>query len=182
MKPVEKIIDLWQACDRRKRLQAGYLIVALLVIAVAWSALNSRVRQLEKKYHAREAVLQELLPLKVAYRAARSTSDSLKGRIASLRPDDSPGKLIEETGIKGKSVKIVPLKGEERGQFIEDAADVRIDGLTINEAINLLYRLEKGSRPLVMKKCAIRMRFDDPSRCDLTLVVALLKPAPGRKE
>ena len=108
------------------------------------------------------------------------SSDQLNGRIASLRPDDSPAKIIEDTGIKGKSVKIVPIKGEERSGFIEDAADIRIEGLTLNEAVNLLYRLEKGSRPLVIKKYNLRVRFDDPSRCDLSLIQALLKPAPGQ--
>jgi len=142
--------------------------------------LSAKVQQLEKKRRARETVFKELLPLKVAYLSARSSSDQLRGRMASLRPDDSPAKIIEETGIKGKSVKIVPLKGEERPGFTEDAADVRIEGVTVNEAINLLYRLEKGNRPLVIKKSNLRIRFDDPSRSDLTLVLALLKPAPGQ--
>jgi general secretion pathway protein M len=57
---------------------------------------------------------------------------------------------------------------------------VRIDGLTANEAINLIYRLEKGIRPLSVKKANLRVRFDDPSRFDLALTVALLKPAPGQ--
>jgi general secretion pathway protein M len=144
--------------------------------------LSAKVVELEKKRTAREMVLQELLPLKVAYLSARQSSDQLRGRMASLRPDDSPAKIIEETGIKGKSVKIVPLKGEDRPGFIEDAADIRIEGLTVNEAVNLLYRLEKGSRPLVIKKSNLRVRFDDPSRSDLTLVLALLKPAPGQSK
>ena len=73
----------------------------------------------------------------------------------------------------------MPLKSEDRPGFTEDAADIRIEGVTLNEAINLLYRLEKGSRPLVIKKSNVRVRFDDPSRSDLTLILALLKPAPG---
>lgn len=170
----------WQDLDNRSRLRAGYALIVLLAAAVGWSALNARVQALEKKRSAREAVLKELLPLKVAYQSARQSSEQLRGRIASLRPDDSPAKIIEDTGIKGKSIKIVPLKGDERSGFIEDAADIRIDGVTLNEAINLLYRLEKGSRPLVIKKCNLRVRFDDPSRCDLALVLALLKPAPGQ--
>jgi general secretion pathway protein M len=142
--------------------------------------LSAKVQELEKKRTSREAVLKELLPLKLTYLSARLSSDQLRSRMASLRPDDSPAKIIEDTGIKGKSVKIVPLKGEDRPGFIEDAADVRIEGITLNEAINLLYRLEKGSRPLVIKKSNLRVRFDDPTSSDLTLVLALLKPAPGQ--
>ena len=180
MKLLEMVRDMWQDLDSRMRLWIGYALIALLAAAVGWSALSAKVDALEKKRTAREAVLKDLLPLKAAYQSARQASDQLSGRIASLRPDDSPAKIIEDTGIKGKSVKIVPLKGEERSGFTEDAADIRIEGLTLNEAVNLLYRLEKGSRPLVIKKYNLRTRFDDPSRCDLTLVMALLRPAPGQ--
>lgn len=180
MRPLEIIRDSWQNLDGRTRLRIGYVLIALLAAAVGWSALDVKVRALEKKRAARETVLKELMPLKIAYMSARRSSDQLSGRIAALRPDDSPAKIIEETGIKGKTVKIVPLKGEERSGFIEDAADVRVEGITINEAVNLLYRLEKGSRPLVIKKSNLRVRFDDPSRADLSLVLALLRPAPGQ--
>jgi general secretion pathway protein M len=180
MRPLEIIRERWQNLDGRTRLWVGYALIALLAAAIGWSALSAKVQALEKKRSARETVLKELMPLKVAYLSARQSSDQLKVRIASLRPDDSPAKIIEDTGIKGKSVKIVPLKGEERSGFTEDAADIRIEGLTLNEAVNLLYRLEKGSRPLVIKKYNLRVRFDDPSRCDLSLILALLRPAPGQ--
>lgn len=180
MRFLEIIRDMWEGLDGRTRLWCGYALILLLAAAVGWSALSSKVEALEKKRAARETVLKDLLPLKAAYLSARRSSDQLNGRIASLRPDDSPAKIIEDTGIKGKSVKIVPLKGEDRIGFIEDAADIRIEGLTLNEAVNLLYRLEKGNRPLVFKKYNLRVRFDDPSRCDLSLIMALLRPAPGQ--
>ena len=180
MRLLEILRDRWQSLDGRTRLWCGYALILLLAAAVGWSALSAHIVALEKKRAARETVLKELLPLKAAYLSARRSSDQLAGRLASLRPDDSPAKIIEDTGIKGKAVKIVPLKGEERSGIVEDAADIRIDGLTLNEAVNLLYILEKGSRPLVIKKCNVRVRFDDPSRCDLTLILALLKPAPGQ--
>ena len=179
MRPLELIRDTWQGLDSRTRLWCGYALIALLAAAVGWSTLNDRVQALEKKRAARETVLKELLPLKMQYMSARQSSDQLNGRVASLRPDDSPAKIIEDIGIKGKSVKIVPLKGEERSGFTEDAADIRIEGITVNEAVNLLYRLEKGSRPLIIKKSNLRVRFDDPTRCDLSLILALLRPAPG---
>lgn len=178
MKLPEQIRTFWGDLDQRTRLRAGYVLIFLLLAALGWSTLAGRVAVLEQKRKARENVLKELLPLKVAYRSARQSSDLLAGRMASLRPDDSPARIIEEIGIKGRGVKISPLKGEERNGISEDAADVRVEGLTFNEAVNLIYRLEKGNRPLVIRKCNLRVRFDDPSRCDLAMILALLKPAP----
>ncbi len=180
MRFIEILRERWQDLDPRTRLWSGYALIVLLAAAIGWSALNTRVQASEKKRAARETMLKELMPLKVAYQAARQSSNMLSGRVASLKPDDSLAKIIEDTGIKGKSVKIAPLKGEERGGFMEDAADIRIDGLTFNEAINLLYRLEKGSRPLVIKKSNLKVRYDDPTRYDLSLILALIRPAPSQ--
>lgn len=179
MKILTELLDRWRTLDSRTRLWSGYGLIAVLVISLLWSALAGQTAALERRRTSREAVLKELLTLKVAYRTAKMTADQLQGRLASVRPDDSPAKVIDEIGIKGKGVKITPVKGEEHTGYTEDAAEVRIDGLTFNEALNLVYRLEKGNRPVVVKKTNLRVRFDDPSRCDLALTVALLKPAPG---
>ena len=174
------IIEAWRDLDHRSRLWCGYALIALLAVALGWTALAAKTSELERKRAAREAVLKEILPLKAAYRSAKMIADQQTGRMATLRPDDSLAKIIEEIGIKGKGVKIAPLKGEERNGVIEDTADVRIEGLTANETVNLVYRLEKGSRPISLKKTNLRVRFDDPSRFDLALTVALLKPVPGQ--
>jgi general secretion pathway protein M len=173
------LVDMWRDLDVRSRLWCGYALIALLAVTLGWSALAAATAGLERKRAAREAVLKELLPLKVAYQSAKMTYDQQAGKMATLRPDDSLARIIEEIGIKGKGVKIAPLKAEEHNGVIDDSADVRIEGLTANETVNLVYRLEKGSRPIVIKKANLRVRFDDPSRFDLAMTIALLKPAPG---
>jgi general secretion pathway protein M len=182
MRLLSRTKDVWHDLDRLTRLWAGYVLIALLAFALAWSALAAKTAAIEQKRTARETVLKELLPLKVSYRSAKMSSDQLLGRMAAMRADDTPAKIIEEVGIRGKGIKIVPVKGEEKNGTLEDTAEVRIDGVTANEAVNLIYRLEKGSRPLTIKKTNLRVRFDDPSRFDLALTLALLKPAPGSKK
>jgi general secretion pathway protein M len=173
------LVAAWRDLDRRSRLRCGYALIVLLAVVTGWSFLAARTSGLERKRAAREAVLKELMPLRAAYRSAKSVADQQAGKMAAVRPDDSLARIIEETGIKGKGVKIAPLKGEERNGSLEELADVRIEGLTANEAVNLIYRLEKGSRPVSLKKANLKVRFDDPSRFDLAMTAALIKPAPG---
>jgi general secretion pathway protein M len=180
MRSPADLFEVWRDLDSRSRLWCGYGLISLLAVALGWSALTVRTAGLERKRAAREAVLKELLPLKADYRSAKMASEQQAGKMATLRPDDSLARIIEEIGIKGKGVKIVPLKGEEHNGALEDVADVRIEGLTANEAVNLIYRLEKGSRPISLKKINLRVRFDDPSLLDLAMTSALLKPAPGQ--
>lgn len=178
MTAFDRIRDAYNAMDSQARLRWGYVIIAILAFAVALSAVHDRITLLEKKRIQRETDLVDMMGLKQRITEARSLSQRLANRLSATRPDDTPAKIVEETGIKGKSIRITPVKGEERGGFMEEAAEVKIEGLTANEAVNLLHRLEKGTRPVVIKKAIMRTRFDDPARLDLTLTVALLRQAP----
>ncbi|HEX8961006.1 MAG TPA: hypothetical protein VF775_05490 [Geobacteraceae bacterium] len=182
MKQLDLLIENYRAMDSTTRLRWGIGIAVLLILALLYSAANARVASLMKKRTAREADVAEMLVLKSRYQEASAGAQMLANRMAASRPDDSPAKIIDEIGIKGKGSQIKQVKGEERNGYVEDAAEVKLDGLSANEAVNLLYRLERGTKPLVVKKALIKTRFDDPAKLDLTLTVALLKPAPqGRK-
>jgi general secretion pathway protein M len=178
MRYLDLLREQYGNMDRRARIRWGIGISLVLLFLILFTTANERIAALEKKRKAREADLVEMMALKHRYLSAKMTSQQFAGRLASTQADDSPAKIIEEIGIKGKSSRITPLKGEERGAFVEDAAEVKIEGLSANEAVNLLYRLEKGGRPVIVKKANLKTRFDDPSRLDLTLTIAILKAAP----
>jgi general secretion pathway protein M len=174
----ERFIEMEPAA----RLKAGYFIAALLLMAMVYSALHDRIARLEKKRVSRETDLAEMMLLKQRHREVSAGAQKLANRLSAVKADDSVAKLLEEIGIKGKSSQIKPLKGEDRPGMIEDAAEVRIEGLSANETVNLLHRLEKGAKPVVVKKANIKTRYDDPAKLDLTLNVAILKPAPQEKK
>jgi general secretion pathway protein M len=169
--------ERYHRLESRDRLRVGIGIALLLFLAILFSTANARIGLLKKKLAAREADIAEMLALKQRYLEASSVARKLANRLSATRADDSPAKIVDEIGIKGKGSQIRPLKGEERGGFLEDTAEVKIDGVTANEAVNLLFRLEKGPRPVVIKKALLKTRFDDPARLDLTLTIALLKAA-----
>jgi len=173
------IAEAFQAMDSRTRTRLGMILAALLLVAVALSAVNARIGALEKKRRAREADLTELMKLKLRYQEASAGSQRIANRLQAVRPDDSPAKVIEEIGIKGRNSQVKPVKGSDLPGYVEDAAEVKLEGLTANEMANLIYKLEKGVRPVTVKKAAIKQRFEDPSKLDVTLTIALIKPAPA---
>jgi general secretion pathway protein M len=175
----EEIIATFQALDSRTRQRIGMLLAAVLIVAIALSAANSRISALERKRVARESDLAEMMRLKLRYQSANAGAQRLSNRLLATKADDSPAKIIEEIGIKGRGSQIKPVKGEDIPGYAEDAAEVKIEGLSANEAANLIYRLEKGVRPVTVKKALIKQRFDDPSKVDIALTVALIKPAPA---
>jgi general secretion pathway protein M len=182
MRHLAPFIERLKNLDRRTRLLLGAGLSFLLLVAIILSAANDRIAALTRKRASRESDLVQMMTLKQRYLSAKAMSLRFSNRLVSTRADDSPAKIIEEIGIKGKSSRITPLKGEQRGEFVEDAAEVKLEALTANEAVNLIYRLESGTRPVIIKKAFIKTRFDDPSRLDLTIAIALLKPAPTGRQ
>ena len=177
----QEMISVLQGMDSATRQRVGVAIAILLAIVVALSAANSRISALERKRAAREADIAEMMRLKVRYQEANLGAQRLANRLLATKPDDSPAKIVEEIGIKGRASQIKPVKGDDIPGYVEDAAELRMEGLSANEAVNLIYRLEKGARPVTVKKALIKQRFDDPSKLDLTLTIALIKPAPAGK-
>ena len=178
MNPFATLRNRYEELNETTRLRAGIALAVLLGLALLYSAAGNQLTRLQQRRVAREQTLADVMILKQRYLEANSLAQRLTNRLATTRPDDSPAKLFEEIGIKGKNSQIRPVKGEDRPGAVEDAAEIKVEGLTANEAVNLLHRLEKGTKPVVIKKALIKTRFDDPSRLDLTLTVALLKPAP----
>jgi general secretion pathway protein M len=163
--------------NERQRLQVMIAVALFLALAILYSFANDRLGRLGKRRVARETTLTEMLSLKLRYREAQTGAQRLTNRLATVKADDTPAKLLDEIGIKGKNLQVRSLPAAEGASGREEVAEVRIDGLTANEAINLLYRLEKGAKPVTIRKTVIKTRFDDPSRLDLTLTIALLKQA-----
>jgi len=182
MKYFDCLREWYEAADRDSRLRIGVGIALLLLLLVVLTTANQRISALEKKRRAREAQLVEMMELQRRYRAAKISYQRFTGRLAASAGGDSPGKIIESIGIKGTSGRVTPLKNEQRGEFVEDAAEVSMEGLTANEAVNLVYRLEKGEKPVLVKKARFKTRFDDPSRLDVTLDIALLKPVQQERK
>lgn len=179
MSYLDRVKDAYGRLDQTERLRLGIAVAALLALAILYSAANDQVKRLVGKRHSREAALAEMMVLRQRFREANAGAQKLANRLSATRPDDTPARLIDEIGIKGKGSQIRPVKGDERPGMVEDAADVKLEGLTANETVNLLHRLEKGAKPVIVKKGLIRTRFDDPSKLDLSLTLALLKPAPS---
>ncbi|GFO59817.1 type II secretion system protein GspM [Geomonas silvestris] len=176
---LSEVSEAFQNLDSRTRTRLGVLLAALLLIIIGLSTVNARITALEKKRRARETDLTELMKLRQRFREASAGSQRVSNRLQAVRPDDSPAKVIEEIGIKGRNSQVKPVKGADLPGFVEDAAEVKLEGLSANEATNLIYRLEKGTRPITVKKAAIKQRFEDPSKLDVTLTIALIKPAPA---
>lgn len=152
-------------------------ITGVLVVVLAAALLERHLSRLSRVRDSRSQTLQELLLLRRQHQLAAAAAQQLAGRVAAVAPGETPASLIEQSGlVAAGSMRSTPLPPREHGSLLAEGAEVTITGLTLNDTVNLLYRLEYGQKPLLIKKGGLRSRYNDPARLDLTIQIYLLRP------
>ncbi len=178
MSAIKELMEKFGSLEEKTRKILLVAIASVMALAVALSAINSHLSTLARKKLSREQTLKEMMVLRQRHQEATADAQRLSGRISAVAPADTPATIIEQSGIAPKgSIQSKPLPRQDRGNMVEEGAEITISGLSLNEAVNLLYRLEHGTKPLSVKKGIIRSRFNDPAKLDLTIQVSLFKPS-----
>lgn len=168
--------------EDNRRLVIG-LILSLLILVLTFGLLQRHLSLLDKRKIAREQTLTELLSLRQQYQEAAVDANRVKNRLALVTPEDSPATILEHIGIIAKTgIQSKPLARQEKNGLLEEGAEITLSGLSLNELVNLLFRIEQGAKPLVIKKLLTRTHFNEPSKLDVTLTLTLYRAAQQLQE
>lgn len=162
--------------DLRRLLVIACCLVVVLI--TAYVMIFGHLKKLETSKIAREQTLTEMMILKQRHKEAAIASARLTNRIAAVTSEDTPALLIEQSGISIRGgIQSKPLPRSEQNGLIEDGAEITLNGLTANELVNLLHRLEQHQKPVILRHFNAKTNFDDPARIDLIISLALLRAA-----
>lgn len=176
MSTTSTITKMFAELDETTRRFVVFLAAGVLLAIIGFAAFQQYLARLDKQRISREKALAELLVLRVRHQEALAESSRIKNRLMLVTAEDSPAALIEQIGIAARSgIQVKALPRQEQQGLLEDSAEVTISGLTSNDLVNLLYRLEQHPKPIVVKNILARTRFNDPAKLDLTTTVALYR-------
>jgi uncharacterized coiled-coil DUF342 family protein len=83
--------------------------------------------------------------------------------------------VFSSTGLKDK-VKTVKATGKrESKDGSEEEADVYIEKVTMNETVNIFYRIENAPMVLTIKKATVKKAFENPELLNISLSLSFLK-------
>ncbi len=80
--------------------------------------------------------------------------------------------LADEQGVRDRLVSLRPHQGSTQGEFREESVEIKLERLTLEQLVRLLYGLERGKAALQVKNMRLKTRFDDRSRFDATVFVS----------
>jgi len=179
-------IDILPTLLRRYRQDKVFRRKALIVLALAvlyvlllpnllWEqSVRREQAALKKKYNEFSVLAREYQSLQVSISAIERKKALTK--TASIA--QAIGDISRSLGVTGK-VKSIKGTGTRKtpNQMSEESAEIQIEGLTINEMVKLLYKIENAPLILAMKTVVIKKAFENPELLDVTMTVSLFTQA-----
>ena len=160
--------------DRRAVAIAGIVLlfvgcIILFEIALSLKRQNNILRTRQK----------EMLLLSQEYTGLKNVVGSVEARKSLTKVEgivQAVDEIFKSMGLqqKVKSVKTTGVK--EKKYSSEEEADVSVEKVTMNEMVNILYRMENAPMILSVRRTSIRTSFENPSLLNITMTVALIKP------
>ena len=152
---------------------AGLIIVLLLFLSGMHQLSLSK-----KELAMLKGQRNELLLLKDEYLSLKQRIDSVEGRKSQSGPQgivQAVDEVFQSMGLKDKIKTLKSTGKKEIKDGFEEDADLTIEKVTMNEMVNILYRIENAPMVLTMKKVAIKKSFENPELMNISLDLSFLK-------
>jgi general secretion pathway protein M len=153
---------------------SAVLISFLILSALGIKMLSSQTKELHQLQEQRKemAVLRdEFLSLqqKIQTVENRKNLTNVQGVLQAV------DEVFSSVGLKDK-VKTVKNTGKrETKDGIEEEADVSVEKVTMNEMVNIFYRIDHAPMVLTIKKVTVKQSFENPELLNITLMLSFLK-------
>jgi hypothetical protein len=146
----------------------------LILAALGIKMLSSQTKELHQLQEQRKemAVLRdEFLSLQQKFQTVenRKNLTNIQGVLQAV------DEVFSSVGLKDK-VKTVKNTGKrETKDGIEEGADVSVEKVTMNEMLNIFYRIDHAPMILTIKKVTVKQSFENPELLNITLMLSFLK-------
>lgn len=160
--------------DKRFIYASAGLAAVIILIILSFNLLSSQRKELNLLKEQRKDMLMlkdEFLSLKQKMDAVESRKNlsNVQGIVQAV------DEVFSSLGLKDK-VKVVKSTGKrETKDGYEEEADVSIEKVSMNEMVNIFYKIENAPMVLSVKKAAIKKSFENPELLNITLVLSFLK-------
>lgn len=166
------MIDLLK--DRRIMTAIIVILVFAVFVIVSLNVIASQKNELEllREQTGEMLVLKnEFLGLreKILQVEHRKSLTNVQGIVQAV--DEIFGPL----GLKDKVKSVKSGGSREMTDGIEEGADVHLEKVSMNEMVNIFYRIENVPMIITVKKAVIKKSFENPELLDISLDLSLIR-------
>jgi len=173
----------YQRLSARERMLVGVGGGVLLVMALysfVWQPLEDGRTVLAKRIQTRQRDLVEMQHMREIYLDLLNQYELREKIIEKADPKFSLFPHIEATvgEVVGRE-KIASMNPQNKeiggGAYREESVEIKLNGITLEQLTDLMYRIEKGSQPLRLTRLQVKKRVREPQNFDVVATVAMLK-------
>lgn len=150
------------------------LAVLVLMVFLAVSLLLSEKKELKQLKDQRK----EMMTLRDDFIALRQNINLVEGkkRLSNVQGVvQAVDEVFSSIGLRGKVKDIKSTGKRETKDGFEEQADISVEKVSMNEMLNILYRIDRAPMILTVKKASIKKSFESPELLNLTLELSFLK-------
>lgn len=150
------------------------ILVFIFLVAYGMHMLSSERKELKMLKEQQK----EMLILKDEFLSLRQRIGLVEDR-KNLSNTQGIAQAVDEVfssvGLRDK-VKTVKSAGKrELKEGTEEDADISIEKVSMNEMLNIFYKIENAPMILTVKKATIKKSFENPELLNITLSLSFLK-------
>lgn len=147
-----------------------FLFILIIPAFIMQRASRKEVDTLKSKRNELSLLTTEFSALKVQVDVVeQKTIPSQAKGIASVLDD-----IVSSLGIKGKLKAVKGLGSREiKGLMTEESAEVQLEKVSMNELVNIFYRIGEAPVILSVKRAMMKKSFENPELLDVTMTIAL---------
>lgn len=144
------------------------LSLAALLVSIGYFSSAKRGLSRAKAKHA------EIISLRDEYSPLKRRVSTLESRKSLTRVEgvvEAVDKIFEPLGLKGKIKSVKPIGAKEAS---EEKAEVTVQGVDMNEMVNILYKMEYAPMLIVVRKVGLSTSFENPKLLNMTITLSLI--------
>lgn len=154
---------------------AGIALVTTLFSLFVIAPLVDLRGRLQAKVTAKERELAEVATLANTYETLRRELEVVGSASGTtLSPFAFLEGLATNTIGRDKLVAINPITNEERSGLPQETIELKLSGVSLQELVDLLYKIDATGATVRCTNLAIKKRYKDPYTFDVTLTAIAL--------
>jgi type II secretory pathway component PulM len=178
-----EIFNFYQRLSPRERLLLGLAVGSVLAISLysfVWDPLVSGREALERRIVARQKDLTLMEAQRARFLELQRQVEASQAVLVKTDPSfslfahlqNAVAQVVERSHIQSMNPSDKNLSDE----YQEQAVEIKLTAVNLEQLVNMLYRIEKGDPQLHVSRLQVKKRYNDPHSFDIVATVSLLKP------
>ena len=160
--------------DKRLISVLSVFIAFIVIIAFAIHLLSSEKKELRLLREQQK----EMIILKDEFLSLKRRIDAVESK-KSLSNVQGIIQAVDEVflsiGLKDKLKTVKSTGRRDMKDGFEEEAELQIEKVSMNEMVNIFYKIENAPMVLTIKKASIKKSFENPELLNIVLILSFLK-------